>query len=97
MRYTTRFESTSLSRHRYKPPLLVSIAIPLAVAWELVRLHLHNRRQPPYSKPSKPVSGDGKPHSTNFSDRSIVMQTAVLGKIKVRLQDKQPEMIICSD
>ena len=76
MRYTTRFESTSLSRHRYKP-LLVSIAIPLAVAWELVRLHLHNRRQPPYSKPSKPVSGDGKPHSTNFSDRSIIMQTAV--------------------
>ena len=52
-------------------------AIPLAVAWELVRLHLHNRRQPPYSGPSKPVSGDGKPHSTNFSDRSIILQTAV--------------------
>ena len=77
MRYTTRFESSSLSRHRYKPPLLVSIAIPLAVAWELVRLHLHIHRQSPYSKPSKPVSGDGKPHSTDFSDRSIIMQTAV--------------------
>ena len=47
------------------------------MAWELVRLHLHNRRQPPHSKPSKPVSGDGKPHSTNFSDQSIIMQTAV--------------------
>ena len=53
------------------------MAIPLTVAWELVRLHLHNRRQPPYSKPWKPVSGDGKSHSTNFCDRSIIMQTAV--------------------
>ena len=31
----------------------------------------------PYSKPWKPVSGDGKSHSTNFCDRSIIMQTAV--------------------
>ena len=46
------------------------MAIPLTVAWELVG-------QPPYSKPSKPVSGDGKSHSTNFRDRSIIMQTAV--------------------
>ena len=54
------------------------MAIPLTVnAWELVRLHLHNCRQPPYSKPSKPISGDGKSHSTNFCDRSIIMQTAV--------------------
>ena len=52
------------------------MAIPLTVAWELVRLYLHNR-QPPYSKPWKPVSGDGKSHSTNFCDRSIIMQTAV--------------------
>ena len=37
------------------------MAIPLTVAWELVRLYLHNR-QPPYSKPWKPVSGDGKSH-----------------------------------
>ena len=54
------------------------MAIPLTVAWELVRLHLHNRRRPPpYTKPSKPASGDGKSHSTNFCDRSIIMQTAV--------------------
>ena len=53
------------------------MAIPLTVAWELVRLYLHNRRQPPYWKPWKPVSGDGKSHSTNFCDRSIIMQTAV--------------------
>ena len=52
------------------------MAIPLTVAWELVRLYLHNR-QPPYSKPWKLVSGDGKSHSTNFCDRSIIMQTAV--------------------
>ena len=47
VRYTTR---SLLSRHRYKPASLVSIpniAIPLTIAWELVRLHLHNRRQPP--------------------------------------------------
>ena len=80
MSYTTRSESGPLSRHRYKPRLLISIlnmAIPLTVAWELVRLHLRNRRHPPYSKPWKPVSGDGKSHSTNFCDRSIIMQTAV--------------------
>ena len=54
------------------------MAIPLVtVAWELVRLYLHNRRLPPYSKPSKPGSGDGKSHSTDFCDRSIIMQTAV--------------------
>ena len=79
--YTTRSESGSLSRHHYKFPLLVSIlnmAIPLTVAWELVRLHLHNRRQPPYLKPSKPIGGDGKSHSTNFCDRSIIMRTAVV-------------------
>ena len=53
------------------------MAIPLTDAWELVRLHLQNHRQPPYSKPWKPVSGDGRSHSTNFCDRSIIMQTAV--------------------
>ena len=87
-RYITRSESSSFSRHRYKPPLLVSIpnmATALTVAWELVRLHLHNRRQPPYSKPSKPVSGDGKSHSTNFCDRSIIMQTAVTNTLIWRM------------
>ena len=79
VRYTTESESSLLSRYGYKPPLLVSIlnmAIP-TVAWELVRFNFHNRRQPPYSKPPKPVSGDGKSHPTNFRDRSIIMQTAV--------------------
>ena len=81
VRCATRSESvSSLSRHRHKPRLPVSIlsmAIPLTVAWELVRFHLHNHHQPPYSKPSKPASGDGKSHCTNFCDRSIIMQTAV--------------------
>ena len=53
------------------------MAIPLTVAWELVRLHLQSSSAP-YSKPWKPVSGDGKSHSTNFCDRSIIMQTAVV-------------------
>ena len=81
--------SEGISRHRHKPRLPVSIlsmAIPLTVAWELVRLHLvnhlRNRRHPPYSKPWKPVSGDGKSHSTNFCNRSIIMQTAVTTQLK---------------
>ena len=37
-------------------------SITLTVAWELVRLHSNNRCEP-YSKPLKPVSGDGKSHS----------------------------------
>ena len=86
VRCATRSASvSSLGRHRHKPRLPVSIlnmAIPLTVAWELVRLHLHNRRQPPYSKPWKPVSGDGKSHSTNFCNRSIIMQTAVTTQLK---------------
>ena len=53
------------------------MAIPFIVVWKLVRLHLHNRRQPPLSKPWKPVSGDGKSHLTHFCNRSIItMQTA---------------------
>ena len=66
------------SRVVYSVDTVINLLYSLEfTAWELVRLHLHNRRWSPYSKPSKPVSGDGKSHCTNFCNRSIIMQTAV--------------------
>ena len=95
MRYTTRSENISLSRHRYKPPLPVSILFRLLLrgSWFVC---IYTIVVSPHSKPSKPISGDGKSHSTNFCDRSIIMQTAVTLPTKKHIRSG-PKKMSCAE